>query len=90
MLSFLELVEEDCFGHAYVFHSCDMASPAQPHLKQNGHFAGQACSPEVFFARLVVLPFDAMDGAQATLVKPLQYPELLLVENPGLCTVQVV
>ena len=49
---------------------------------------GQASSLEVFFARLVVLPFDAMDGAQATLVKPLQYPELLLVENPGLCTVQ--
>ena len=86
-LSFLELAEEDCFGHAYVFNPCDVASsPAQLHLKQDGSYAGQACSPEVFFARLVVLPFDAMDGAQATLVKPLQYPELLLVENPGLCT----
>ena len=23
-LSFLELAEEDCFGHAYIFHPCDM------------------------------------------------------------------
>ena len=23
-LSFLELAEEDCFGHAYVFHPCDV------------------------------------------------------------------
>ena len=28
-LSFLELAEEDCFGYAYVFHPCDMASPAR-------------------------------------------------------------
>ena len=37
-LSFLELTEEDCFGHAYVFHPRDVASPAQLHLKQDGHF----------------------------------------------------
>jgi len=37
-LSFLELTEEDYFGHAYVFHPCDVASPAQLHLKQDGHF----------------------------------------------------
>ena len=36
MLSFFELTEEDCFGHAHVFHSRDMASPAQVHLKEDG------------------------------------------------------
>ncbi|WP_419635869.1 hypothetical protein, partial [Thiolapillus sp.] len=35
-LSFLELAEEDCFWYANVFHPCDMASPAQLHLKQDG------------------------------------------------------
>ena len=35
-LSFLELSEEDCFGHAYVFHPCDMVSPDQLHLKRDG------------------------------------------------------
>ena len=44
MLSFLDLAEEGCFGHAYIFHPCDMASPAQLHLKQNGLYAGQARS----------------------------------------------
>ena len=43
-VSFLELAEEDCFGHAYVFHPCDVASPAQLHLKQEGLYAGQAGS----------------------------------------------
>ena len=33
VLSFFELTEEDCFERAYVFHPCDMASPAQLHLK---------------------------------------------------------
>ena len=33
--SFLELVEEDCVGHTYVFHPCDVASPVQLHLKQD-------------------------------------------------------
>ena len=36
----------------------------------------------------MVLPFDAKDGAQAALVKPLQQPDLLPIRNPGLCTVQ--
>ena len=72
VLSFLELAEEDCFGHVYVFHPCDAASPAQLHLKQDGLYAGQAGSLEDFFVRHVVLPFDAKDGAQAALVKPLQ------------------
>ena len=36
----------------------------------------------------MVLPFDAKDGAQAVLVKPLQLPDQLPIENPGLCTVQ--
>ena len=49
MLSFLELVEEDFFGLAYVFHPRDMASPAQLHLKQDGLLAGQAGSFEDFF-----------------------------------------
>ena len=35
-----ELAEEDCFGHAYVFHPCDVASPAKLHLKQNGLYDG--------------------------------------------------
>ena len=35
-LSFLELAEEDCFEHANIFHPCDVASPAQLHLKQDG------------------------------------------------------
>ena len=71
-LSFLELTEEDCFGHVYVFRPCDMASPAQLHLKQDGLYAGQAVSLEDFLIRHVVLPFDAEDGAQSALVKPLQ------------------
>ena len=71
-LSFLELAEEDCFGHAYVFHACDIVSPAQLHLKRDGLYAGQAGSLGDFFVRHVVLPFDAKDGAQAALVKPLQ------------------
>ena len=71
-LSFLELTEEDCFGHAYVFHPCDVASSVQLHLKQDGLYAGQAGSLEDFFIRLVVLPFDAKDGAQAALMKLLQ------------------
>ena len=66
------LAEEDCFGHAYVFHSYDVASQAQLHLKQDGLYVGQAGSLEDFFVRHVVLPFDAKDGAQAALMKPLQ------------------
>ena len=58
MLSFLELTEEDCFGHAYVFHPCDVATLAQLHLKQDGLYAGQAGPLEDFFVRLVVLPFQ--------------------------------
>ena len=30
--SFLDLPEEDCFGHAHVFHPCDVASLTQLHL----------------------------------------------------------
>ena len=48
-LSFLELAEEDCFGHAYVFYPCDVASPAQLHLKKDGLYAGKAGSLEDFF-----------------------------------------
>ena len=71
-LFFLELAEEDCFGHANVFHPCDVACPAQLHLKQAGLYAGQAGSLEDFFVRHVVLPFDAKDGAQAASVKLLR------------------
>ena len=65
-----------------------MTSLVQLHLKQDGVYLGQAGSLEDFFVQHVVLTFDAKDGAQAAFVKPLQYPELLPVENPGLCTVQ--
>ena len=68
-LSFLELAEEDHFGHASVFHPRDVASPAQLHLKQDGLCAGK---PGSFFVRHVVLSFDVKNGAQAALVKPLQ------------------
>ena len=71
-LSFLELAEEDYFGHANVFHPCDVASSAQLYLKQDGLYAGQAGSLEDFFVQHVVLPFDAKDGAQVALAKPLQ------------------
>ena len=71
-LSFLKFAEEDCFGHAYVFRPCDVASPVQLHLKQDGLYAGQAGFLGDFFVRHVVLPFDAKDGAQAAFVKPLQ------------------
>ena len=87
-LSFLELAEEDCFGRAYVFHPCDVASLAQLHLKQDGLYAGQAGCLEDFFVRHVVWPFDAKDGAQAALVKSLQEPDLPPIENPGLCIIQ--
>ena len=71
-LSFLELAGEYCIGHAYVFHPCDVASPAQLYLKQEELCAGQAGSLEDFFVWHVVLPFDAEDGVQAALVKPSQ------------------
>ena len=62
-LSFLELAEEDCLGHVYIFHPCGVASPAQLHLKQDGLYPGQAGPLEDFFVQQVVLPFDAKDGA---------------------------
>ena len=71
-LSFMERAEEDCFGHAYVFHPCEVAGPVQQHLKQDGLYAGQAGSLEDFFVQQVVLPFEAKDGARAALMKPLQ------------------
>ena len=71
-LSFLEVAEEDDLGLAYVLHPCDVASPAQLHLKQDELYAGQAGSLENFFVGHVVLPFDAKDGAQAAVVKLLQ------------------
>ena len=46
--SFLEFAEEDYFGHVIVFHPCDVASPAQLHLKQDGLYAGQAGCLEDF------------------------------------------
>ena len=70
-LSFLELAE-DCFEHAYVFRPCDVAGPAQLHLKQDGLYAGQAGSLEDFFVLHVVLPCDAKDGALAALMKQLK------------------
>ena len=72
MLSLLELAEEDCFGHACVLHPCDVASPGQLHLKQDGLYAGQAGFLEHFFVQHLVLSFDAKDGAQAELVKALK------------------
>ena len=48
-LSFFVFAEEDCFGHAYVFHPCDMAGPAHLHLKQDGLYAGQAGCLDSFF-----------------------------------------
>ena len=72
MLSFLEFAEEDCFGHAYVFHPCDMVSPAQLHLKQDWLYAGQAGSLGDFLVWHVILLFDAKDGAQAALVNLLK------------------
>ena len=71
-LSFLELAEEDCFGHAYVFQPCDVANSAQLHLKQDGFYAGQAGSLEDFFIRHMVLLFDVKDGVQAASVKRFQ------------------
>ena len=40
-LSFLELAEEDCLGHVYIFDSCDVASPRQLHLKHLGSMMGR-------------------------------------------------
>ena len=71
-LSFLELAEQDCFGHAYAFHICNVANQAQLHLKEEGYYAGQAGSLEELCVRHVVLPYNAKGGAQAALVKPLQ------------------
>ena len=47
-LSFLELAEVDSFGHAYIFHPCDVAIPAQLQLKQDGLYAVQAGSLKHF------------------------------------------
>ena len=49
VLSFLELAQEDCFEHVYVFHPLDVASPGQLHLNQDGLYAGQAGCLEDFF-----------------------------------------
>ena len=68
-LSFLELADEDCFRHVYVFHPWDVASLMWLHLKQDGLYAGQAGFVEDFFVRHVALPFGAKDGAQAALMK---------------------
>ena len=62
--------------------------PAQLHLKQDGLYVWQAGSLEDFFIRHVVLPFDSKDGEQVALVKLLQWPDLLLIEKPGFCTIQ--
>ena len=70
MLFFSKLTEEDCFGHAYLFHPCVVATPAQLHLKQDGLYAGQAGFLEHFFVQHLVLSFDAKDGVQVALVKP--------------------
>ena len=72
MLSILGLAEDYCCEHAFIFPPCDVASPAQLHLKQDGLYVGQPGSLEDFFVRHVVLPFDAKDGEQAALMKPLQ------------------
>ena len=48
-LSYMELAEEDCFGHSFVFYPRDVASQAQLHLKQDGLYAGQVGSLEDFF-----------------------------------------
>ena len=69
-LFFLELTEEDCFWHVYVFHPWDMASPAQLHLKQDGLYSRQDGFLEDFFVWYIILPFDAKVGAQAALMKP--------------------
>ena len=49
MLSLLELAEEDCFGHVYVSHPCDIASPVMLYLWQDGLHAQQAGFLEDFF-----------------------------------------
>ena len=51
VLSFLELAEEDCCRHAYVFHLYDVASPAQLHLKLDRLYAGQDGFLQDFFFR---------------------------------------
>ena len=50
--------------------------------------AGQAGFLDNFFIWHIVLPLDAKDGVQAALMKLLKQPDLLLLENPGLCIVQ--
>ena len=49
VFSFLDLAEENRFGHAYIFHPFDVASPVQLHLKHDGLYAGQAGSLGDFF-----------------------------------------
>ena len=71
MLSLLEFAEGGCFRHTYVFHPCDVASPGQLLLKHDRRYAGHAGSLENFFVWHIVLPLDAKDGTQATLVKAL-------------------
>ena len=82
----------------HVFHPCDMDSPAQLHLKQDGLYAGQAGFLEDYFIWHIILPFDATSlciknqtlqpPSQAALVKLLKWSDLLLAENQGLCTIQ--
>ena len=54
---------------SYVFHLCDVASPAWLNLKQDGLYAGQVTLLKTdFFVWHVVLPFDARYRTQAAQV----------------------
>ena len=78
-----KLLKKTAFGMHVISILWDLASPAQLHLKQ----AGQAGYLEDLFVWHLVLPFDTKDGMRAVLMKPLKWPDLLPVENPGLCNV---
>ena len=72
MLSFLELTEEDCFRHVYIFHPCDVVSLVQLHLKKDGLLLDRLAVLRTSSFDMWSSPFDAKDGAQAALVKPFQ------------------
>ena len=58
MLSFLDLAEEDCFGHAYVFQPCDLASPVQ---LEDGLYAEARSKMDSITGRLAVLRTYSFD-----------------------------
>ena len=82
--SFLELVEEDCVGHTYVFHSSDVASPVQLHLKQDeqSNLVSVMSVDAMFPGKKSLLSISILWMKRSNVEKALCLPGLLFVVGP--------